>query len=287
MRPSIWMPILAAVLLALLGSVFIVAEGHSAIVLKLGRIVRTDIGPGLHFKLPLVENAQVYDTRLQVLDAPPERYLTSEKKDVSVDFFAIGRIANVNAFYRATGGDESIAVQRLTPIIKDALRNEINSRTLQQAVSGDRAKIVGDQLAQINKGAANLGIDIADLRIKRIDLPEGGKVIADVYRRMSAQRQQVASKLRAEGEETAQTIRSNADKEQAVIAANAERDAQKLRGEGDAKAADLYAQAAQRDPGFYAFHRSLEAYRKSFANGDAVIVLDRNDPFLQYLRNDR
>ncbi len=287
MKPSIWMPIVAAVVLALLGSVFIVAEGHSAIVLKLGRIVRTDIGPGLHFKLPLVESEQTYDTRLQVLDAPPERYLTSEKKDVSVDFFAIGRISNVNAFYRATGGDESIAVQRLTPIIKDALRNEINSRTLQQAVSGNRAKIVGDQLAQINNGAANLGINIVDLRIKRIDLPEGGKVITDVYRRMSAQRQQVASKLRAEGEETAQTIRSNADREQAVIAAEAERDAQKLRGEGDARAADIYAQAAQRDPGFYAFHRSLEAYRKSFSNGDAVIVLDRNDPFLQYLRNDR
>ncbi len=287
MKLSIWMPIIAAALLALLGSVFIVAEGHSAIVLKLGRIVRTDIGPGLHFKLPLVESEQTYDTRLQVLDAPPERYLTSEKKDVSVDFFAIGRISNVNAFYRATGGDETIAVARLTPIIKDALRNEINSRTLQQAVSGNRAKIVGDQLSQINDGAANLGINIVDLRIKRIDLPEGGRVIADVYKRMSAQRQQVASKLRAEGEETAQKIRSNADREQAVIAANAERDAQKLRGEGDATAADIYATAANRDPSFYAFHRSLEAYRRSFSSGDAVIVLDRNDPFLQYLRNDR
>lgn len=287
MRLSIWMPIVAAVLLGLLGSVYVVSEGQSAIVLKLGRIVRTDIGPGLHFKIPLIENARVFDTRLQVLDAPPERYLTSEKKDVSVDFFAIGAIQDVTAFYRATGGDESIAVQRLSPIIKDALRNEINSRTLKQAVSGDRSKIVGDQLAIINKGAANLGIKIADLRIKRIDLPEGGQVIADVYRRMSAQRQQVASKLRAEGEEQSQKIRSEADRQQAVIAADAERDAQKLRGEGDAEAARLYAEAAQRDPAFYAFHRSLEAYRKSFADGNAVIVLERDDPFLQYMRNDR
>ena len=287
MRLSIWMPILAAVLLGLLGSVYVVSEGQTAIVLKLGRIVRTDITPGLHFKIPLVENARVFDTRLQVLDAPPERYLTSEKKDVSVDFFAIGRISDVTAFYRATGGDETVAVQRLTPIIKDALRNEVNSRTLQEAVSGDRAKIVGDQLSIINKGAANLGIDIADLRIKRIDLPEGGKVIQDVYNRMSAQRHQVASKLRAEGEEEAQKIRSEADREQAVIAANAERDAQKLRGEGDAEATRLYADAANRDPAFYAFHRSLEAYRKSFSDGNAVIVLERNDPFLQFLRNDR
>lgn len=287
MRISLWMPLIAAVLLALLGSVFVVSEGQSAIVLKLGRIARADLGPGLHFKIPLMENAQVFDTRLQVLDAPPERYLTSEKKDVSVDFFAIGAISDVRAFYRATGGDETVAVQRLTPIIKDALRNEINSRTLKQAVSGDRAKIVGDQLSLINKGAANLGIKIADLRIKRIDLPEGGLVIRDVYRRMSAQRQQVASKLRAEGDEQSQKIRSEADRQQAVIAADAERDAQKLRGEGDAEATHLYAQAAQRDPTFYAFHRSLEAYRKSFGDGNAVIVLDRNDPFLQYLRNDR
>ncbi len=274
-------------LLLMMGSVYVVTEGQAAIVLKLGRIARTGITPGLHFKLPLVENVRVFDTRLQILDAEPERYLTSEKKDVSVDFFAIGAIDDVTAFYRATGGDEGIAVQRLTPIIKDALRNEINSRTLQEAVSGDRAKIVGDQLALINRGAANLGISITDLRIKRIDLPEGGKVIADVYARMSAQRFQVASRLRAEGEEQAQKIRSQADREQAVIAAEAERDAQILRGEGDATATRLYAEAAQRDPAFYAFHRSLEAYRNSFSGGDSVIVLDRDDPFLQYLKSDR
>lgn len=287
MKFPIWIPLLVTALLALLSSVYIVNEGQTAIVLNLGRVVRSDVGPGLHAKWPLVESARIFDRRLQVLDAEPERYLTSEKKDVSVDFFAIGRIANVRTFYRATGGDESIAVQRLAPIIKDSLRNAINARTLQQVVSGDRKEVISKQLVAINKGAGTLGVEITDIRIKRIDLPEDGDVIKSVYERMRAQRQQVASLSRAEGEEQAQKIRSEADRQQAVIAADAERDAQKLRGEGDAQAARIYADAYGRDPGFYAFHRSLEAYRKSFADGNAVMVLDRNDPFLRYLRDDR
>ena len=287
MKPAAWIPLAVAALLALFGSVYVVSEGHTAIVLNLGRVARSDVGPGLHFKWPLVESARVFDRRLQVLDAEPERYLTSEKKDVSVDFFAIGLSADVRTFYRATGGDESIAVQRLAPIIKDSLRNEINSRTLQQVVSGDRNEMVARQLDAINKGAATLGVKIVDIRIKRIDLPTGGEVIEQVYRRMRAQRQQVAAQLRAEGEEQSQKIRSEADRQQQVILAEAERDAQKLRGEGDAEAARIYAQAYQRDPAFYAFHRSLEAYRRSFANGNAAIVLDRDDPFLQYLHDDR
>ena len=273
--------------LALFGSVYVVREGQAAIVLNLGKVVRTDVAPGLHFKWPLVESVRVFDRRLQVLSADPERYLTSEKKDVSVDFFAIGRIENVRDFYRATGGDENIATQRLAPIIKDALRNEINAHTLQQVVSGDRSKALAAQLVAINKGAATLGVRISDIRIKRIDLPAGGEVIEQVYRRMIAQRKQVASQLRAEGEELSQTIQSEADRQQAVILAEAERDAQKLRGEGDAEAARIYGDAASKDPSFYAFQRSLEAYRKAFDGGNDVIVLERNDPFLQYLRNDR
>lgn len=287
MKFTAWIPLAIAALLALFGSVYVVNEGHVAIVLNLGKVVRSDVGPGLHFKWPLVETARIYDRRLQVLDAEPERYLTSEKKDVSVDFFAIGQIQDVRTFYRATGGDESIAIARLAPIIKDSLRNEINSRTLQQVVSGDRNEVIARQLGAINRGAATLGVKIVDIRIKRIDLPTGGEVIEQVYRRMRAQRQQVASKLRAEGEELSQKIRSEADRQQAVIAAEAERDAQKLRGEGDAEAARIYAGAYNRDPAFFAFHRSLEAYRKAFANGNSAIVLERNDPFLQYLRNDR
>ena len=287
MKFSPWMLAVAVALFGLLGSIYVVSEGQTAIVLNLGKVVRSDVGPGLHFKWPLVETARVFDRRLQVLDAEPERYLTSERKDVSVDFFAVGRISNVRAFFRATGGDESLAIQRLAPIIKDSLRNQINSRTLQQLVSGDRAEIIGAQLDTINKGAETLGVDIVDLRIKRIDLPTDSKVITDVYERMSAQRRQVASRLRAEGEEQARTIRAQADRQQVVAVAEAERDAQKLRGEGDAEAARVYAQAYGRDPGFYAFHRSLEAYRRSFADGEAVIVLERDDPFLQYMRSDR
>ncbi|MFT4178190.1 MAG: protease modulator HflC [Thermomonas sp.] len=287
MRFPAWMAAVVAALLLLMGSVFVVSEGHTAIVLNLGRVARTNLGPGLHFKWPLIESRRIFDSRLQVLPAEPERYLTSERKDVLVDFFALGKIEDARAFYRATGGLESAAVDRLAPIIKDALRNEINARTLQQAVSGDRTEIVKSQLDAINKGAATLGVRILDLRIKQLDLPTDSRVIDDVYNRMRAQRQQVASRLRAEGEEQANEIRAAADRDQQVIIAEAERDAQKLRGEGDAEAARIYAEAANRDPAFFAFQRSLDAYRKAFSGGDSVIVLERNDPFLQYLRNDR
>ena len=287
MRTPAWIPALLGALVLMLLSVFVVREGESALVLNLGKVVRSDIGPGLHFKLPLIETARVFDRRLQILAAEPERYLTSEKKDVSVDFFAIGRISNVRDFYRATNGDETVAQERLAPIIKDALRNEINAHTLQEVVSGDRAKVLASQLAAINQGASTLGVQISDIRIKRIDLPAGGEVIAQVYRRMSAQRKQVASQLRAEGEEQKQKIESEADRQSQVLLAEAERDAQKLRGEGDAESTRLYAEAADRDPAFFAFQRSLDAYRKAFAGGDSVIVLERNDPFLQYMRSDK
>ena len=287
MKFSLWIAAAVAALFALLGSVFVVSEGHSAIVLNLGRVVRTDIGPGLHFKWPLVESARVFDRRLQVLDAEPERYLTYDKQNVSVDFFALGRINDTRAFYRATGGDETTAVARLAPIIKNSLRDEINSRTLQQVVSGDRTSVIGRQLAAINQGAQTLGVKIVDIRIKRIDLPQDSNVVGSVYNQMRSQRLQVASQLRAEGLEQAQAIRANADRDKQVIVAEAERDAQKLRGEGDAEATRLYAAAANKDPAFFAFQRSLDAYRKSFANGDGVIVLSKDDPFLQYLRSDR
>ena len=286
MRTGIWI-ILALALLVVVNSLFVVREHEFAALFRLGAISRADIQPGLHVKVPFIETVRRFDKRLLTLDAQPERYLTSEKKDVSVDFFSIGMIEDVRTFYRATGGDESVAVARLAPIIKDSLRNEINSRTLQQVVSGDRNEMVADQLDAINKGAATLGVRIVDIRIKRIDLPPGGEVIEQVYRRMRAQRQQVAAQLRAEGEELSQTIRAEADRQQQVILANAERDAQKLRGEGDAEAARIYAQAYSEDPAFYAFHRSLEAYRKAFDSGRSAIILDEDDPFLQYLRDDR
>lgn len=287
MRLNLLAPLVAVVLVILLGSVYVVREGQSGLVLNLGRIARTDIGPGLHFKIPLIESARVFDKRFTANAFSPERYLTSERKDVSVDFVAIGYIEDVLAFYRATGGDEAIATDRLAPIIKDSLRNEINARTLTQLVSGDRNEMIEKQLAGINKGAETLGVRIVDIRFKQIELPTDSEVIGQVYERMRAERHQVASRLRAEGEEQARILRAEADREQTVLIAEAERDAQKLRGEGDAEAARLYGDAAQRDPAFYAFQRSLEAYRKSFEDGDAVMVLERDDPFLQYMRSDR
>ncbi|MDR6842419.1 protease modulator HflC [Pseudoxanthomonas sacheonensis] len=287
MKTSFYAAIVAVILFGLLGSVYIVREDQTALVLNLGRVARADIKPGLHFKVPLVETARVFDRRFQILETAPERYLTLERKDVSVDFFAVGYISDVRAFYRATGGEEKTANERLAPIITDSLRNEINSRTLQQLVSGDRNDIVVKQLTAINEGAATLGMHITDIRLKQIDLPTDSEVIKQVYERMRAQRMQVASKLRAEGEEQARTIRASADRDQTVLVAEAERDAQKLKGEGDAEAARIYAEAANRDPSFYAFQRSLEAYRTSFSDGQSVIVLDKDDPFLQYMKSDR
>ncbi len=287
MRFNLIIPIVIIVLLGLLGSVFVVREGQVALVLNLGRIARTDLGPGLHFKIPLVESRIVFDRRFEANEFPPERSLTSERKDVSVDFVAIGYIVDANAYYRATGGVEETARARLEPIIKQAVRNEINSRTLTQLVSGRRSDFVKERLPGVNASVATLGIRIVDIRFKQIELPTDSKVIVDVYDRMRAERKQVAAQLRAEGEEEARKVRAEADRAQTVLLAEAERDAQKLRGEGDAEAARIYGLAANRDPGFYAFQRSLEAYRKSFADGDAVIVLERDDPFLQYLRSDR
>lgn len=287
MRTSLVIGLLVAALLGLMGSVYVVREGQTGMILNLGRVNRSDIQPGLHFKWPLVESAQVFDRRFQILGTTPERYLTSERKDVAVDFFAVGYIADAPAFYRATNGNEEIAAQRLAPIIKDSLRNEINSRTLQEVVSGDRTELIAKQMEPINNGAKTLGIKIIDLRLKQIDLPTDSQVIKDVYERMRAQRRQVASRLRAEGEEQARTIRGQADRDQTVITAEAERDAQKLRGEGDATAAAIYAKAYSADPAFYAFNRSLEAYRAAFADGQSVMVLDKNDPFLQYLKDER
>lgn len=287
MKVSVTIALAVAALLGLMGSIYVVREGQTALVLNLGRVDRADMKPGLHFKWPLVESALVFDRRFQILETAPERYLTSERKDVSVDFFAVGYIADTRAFYRATGGDEKLANSRLAPIITDSLRNEINSRTLTDLVSGDRNEVIASQLTNINQGAATLGMNIVDIRMKQIDLPTESQVITDVYNRMSAQRKQVASRLRAEGEEQARTIRAQADRDQTVLVAEAERDAQKLRGEGDATSAEIYAKAYSADPAFYAFYRSLEAYRASFADGSAVIMLDKDDPFLQYMKNDR
>ena len=277
---------LVVVILAM-SSVFIVSEEQTAIVLNLGKIVRSDLQPGLHFKWPLVEEVRKFDRRILSLDDAPERYLTAEKKDVEVDFFIKWKIVNVTTFYRAAnGGSEEAATQRLTPIVKNALRNEINQLALQAVVSSGRTDLTNRLLKNVNIGAATLGIEVLDVRIKRINLPQDSQILDSVYDRMRTERQQVANQLLAEGSQTAEGIRAEAERQRVVILADAERAAQNLRGEGDARAAEIGAAAYGQDAEFYAFYRSLEAYRNSLADGKTTMVLDPNSEFLRYFRND-
>jgi membrane protease subunit HflC len=285
MRPAI---IVVLVLIALLlgNSVFVVRESQVAILSQFGRVVKSDIQPGLHFKLPFAQDALVFDRRILTLDSQPERYLTSEKKDVNVDFFVKWRIKDVLRFYQSTNGDERQALARLNPIVTEAIRNEFNQRSLQDVVSGERANLAQRFVEVANRGTESLGIEVVDVRIKRLDLPEDSLVIGSVFDRMRAERLRVANELRAEGQEASETIRSNADRQRAVTIAEAERGAQLLRGEGDAKAAELYAQAYGRDAEFYSFHRSLEAYRAAFADGQSVLVLEKDADFLRYFEDE-
>jgi membrane protease subunit HflC len=272
-----------AVLLILLGlnSMFVVSEGHSALLLQFGRIVRTDYQPGLYFKMPLIQQVMNFDKRILSLDAPPERYFTSEKKSVNVDFYVKWRVADNAAYYRATGGDQLQAAQRLTPIVKDALRFEFNARTLPDLISGGRKDITERVRAQTDASARkNLGIAVVDVRIKRIDLPN--EVSESVYKRMRAERLQLANELRFTGQESAETIQADADRQGQVLRADAQRDAAKIRGEGDAQAATIYAQAYSQDPEFFSFYRSLSAYRSSFEDGKGVMILKPDDEFLRY-----
>jgi membrane protease subunit HflC len=283
MRPSILIAV-AVVALLLFGSMYRIEESHVGIRFQFGRVVETDIQPGLHFKIPLIQNVLSFDRRILSLDSQPERYLTFEKKDVNVDFFVKWRIADVRTFYTATGGIEAQALQRLRPIITEVIRNEIAQRTLQAVVSGERRDLAQRFVDVGNQRVAALGVEIVDVRIKRIDLPEDSEVIGSVFQRMRAERLRVANELRAEGREISDTIQSDADRQRAVILAEAQRDGERLRGEGDAQAAEIYAGAYGVDAEFYAFHRSLQAYREAFARGDNVLVLDRDAEFLRYFQ---
>ena len=274
------------VIAVLLGfnSAYVVHEGQSALVLQFGRIVRTGDTPGLHFKLPLIQQAILFDNRILTLEAQPERYFTSEKKSVNVDFYVKWRIADNAVYYRATAGAELQAANRLSPIVKDALRFEFNARTLQELIAGGRKDITERVRKQTDNAARkSLGIAVVDVRIKRIDLPD--EVSESVYKRMRAERSQLANELRYTGQQAADTIQADADRQRQVILADAERDAAKIRGEGDAQAAAIYAQAYGQDPEFFAFYRSLGAYRKSFEDGKGVLVLKPDSEFLRYFND--
>ncbi len=281
-----FIPVIVVVVAFLaMDSVYQVQESQVAVRFQFGRIVESDIEPGIHFKLPLAQNVLKFDRRVLSLDGQPERYLTSEKKDVNVDFFVKWRIADVRRYYGATAGSEPNAAQRLSPIVKEAIRNEFNQRTLKDVVAGERTNLAERFVEVANRGAAELGVEVVDVRIKRIDLPEDGGVIGSVFERMRAERLRVANALRAEGQEQSETIRSNADRQRVVIVAEADRDSQRLRGEGEAVAADTYAAAYEEEAEFYAFYRSLEAYRNAFGSGRDVIVLDPEAEFLRYFKD--
>jgi membrane protease subunit HflC len=268
--------------LAVLGvsSLFIVTETEYAIKFQLGRIVRTDYAPGLHVKLPFVNNVRKFDNRLLTLDTNPEQMLTSEQKFVAVDSFVKWRIVDVANFYTSTQGNERVALNRLDSIVKDRIRNQIASRTLVQLISEQRVSTMADIQTTANAAAAEFGIEVVDVRIKAIELPDD--VRESIFRRMAADRQKEANLYRFEGRESAERIRANADREVQVILAEAERDGQTLRGEGDAVSTEIYASAFGQDEEFYAFTRSLQAYGNAFGNSSDVMVLNPTSSFFDY-----
>ena len=280
-----WIVLAAALALLLTGSTYIVGESQLALLFQFGRIVRTDAAPGLHFKIPVVQSVSLFDRRILTLDAQPARYLTQEKKSISIDYFVTWRIADVRRYYTATLGSETSAEQRLTPIVGEALKNTINQRLLQDIVVLDRSNLGGAMLREVNRIArSSLGIEVVDIRIKRIDLPEDSNVLTSVYERMRAERSRAALQRRAEGDEESSKIRAEADRQRVVITADAELVAQQLKGQGDAEAAAISAQAYSQDPEFYAFYRSLQAYRNAFGGKD-VLVLDPDSELLRYFAN--
>jgi len=274
------------VILGVLGvsSLFIVTETEYAIKFQLGRIVRSDFEPGLHVKLPFVNNVRKFEKRLLTLDTSPEQMLTSEQKFVAVDSFVKWRIVDVSKFYTSTQGNERVALNRLDSIVKDRIRNQIASRTLVQVISEQRVSTMQDIAKAANLASTEIGIEVGDVRIKAIELPDD--VRESVFRRMAADRQKAANLYRFEGREAAERIRANADREVQVILADAERDGQTLRGEGDAISTEIYANAYSQDKEFFAFYRSLQAYGNSFGNSNDVMVLDSSSSFFDYFGSD-
>ncbi len=264
-------------------SIFTVDQTEKAIKFKLGQIQKSDYQPGLHFQWPLVNNVKKFDARIQTMDSPPERFLTAEKKNVIVDSFVKWRIGDVNKFYTVVAGDAVQANLRLDPIIKNAFREEFGKRNIKQLVSTDRQVIRDILIKNAKPMAANLGLDIIDVRVKRIDLPE--EVSSSVFRRMEAERERVAREFRSQGAEAAEKIRADADRQRVVTLANAFKEAEKLRGEGDAKSTEIYANSYGADSEFFNFSRSLNAYKKTFSGSGSMMVLDPASDFFKYFKS--
>ena len=275
---------LIVLLLALVLSAYTVDQRQAAIKFRLGEVVAIQTSPGLYFKLPFVENVRLYDTRIQTLDPKePERIQTKEKNNVLVDTFVKYRIVDVKQFFVSTGGDFVRAEVRLAQSVNDDLRAEFGQRNLAEVISGERNKIMDNLRIRTDKDARSIGIEVLDVRLKRVDLvPE---ISADVYRRMDSERKRVANELRSTGSGEAEKIRADAERQREVILAEAYRDAQKIKGEGDATAAKIYAGAFSKNAEFYAFYRSMDVYKNSFRNKTDLMVLDPSSDLFKYLKN--
>ncbi|MCK5663619.1 MAG: protease modulator HflC [Thiotrichaceae bacterium] len=262
--------------------VFTVSETEKAIKFKFGEIVKSDYQPGLHFKLPFINNVKKFDSRILTLDSAPERFLTAEKKNVIVDSFVKWRIGNVETFYTSVAGDAFQANIRLDQIIKDAFRSEFSRRDIKQLVSTDRSKVREALITNTAKAAAQLGIDIVDVQVKRIDLPPD--VSESVFKRMEAERERVAREFRSQGAEAAERVRADADKQKEIILADAYRDSEIMKGQGDAKAAEIYAKAYGKNVEFYAFYRSMAAYKETFTKSANIMVTEPDSEFFKYFK---
>lgn len=264
-------------------SLFVVDQRKTAIVFQFGEIVRVEDQPGIKWRMPLVQNVKYFDKRILTVDATePESYITSEKKSVLVDAFVKWRIADVKQYYISVNGEEARAQTRLMQTVNSAMREEFGKHTIQDVVSGEREKIMAVLREKTNSDAQKIGVEVLDVRLKRVDFT--ADISNSVYSRMDAERKSVANELRATGNAESEKIRADADKQKQVIMAHAYRDAQRLMGEGDAKAAAIYAAAFSHNPEFYAFYRSLDAYKKSFKNKGDIMVLDPNSPFFKYFK---
>lgn len=263
-------------------SIFTVHETEKAIKFQLGEIVRDDYKPGIHFKWSFINNVKKFDARIQTMDSQPERFLTAEKKNVIVDSYVKWRIGNVKTFYTVVAGDPSQANLRLDQIIKDAFRSEFSKRDIKQLVSTDRKAIREILIKNVAKVSADLGLEIIDVQVKGINLPPD--VSNSVFLRMEAERARVAREFRSQGAEAAERIRADADRQRVVTLANSFRDAEKLRGEGDAKSAEIYATAYGADVEFFAFYRSMNAYKNIFSDPNDMIVVEPNSDFFKYFK---
>ncbi|WP_074634126.1 protease modulator HflC [Nitrosospira multiformis] len=275
---------IVALFLLASSSLYIVDQRQQAILFQLGEVVDVKTSPGLYFKIPLAQNVRYFDSRILTMDtAEPERFITSEKKNVLVDLFVKWRIVDVKQYYVSVRGDEILAQTRLSQTVNSSLRDEFGNRTVHDVVSGERDKIMEIMRQKADADARKIGVEVVDVRLKRVDLPQ--EVSESVYRRMEAERKRVANELRSTGAAESEKIRADADRQREVILAEAYRQAQEVKGAGDAKASAIYAEAFQPNPEFYAFYRSLEAYKQSFKNKGDMMVLEPNSEFFKYLKN--